>query len=127
MCCSCEHKLTPSGLTGRRLPTKRPGPQEMGWFDVDEHASGAVAGRLATDAACLRGAVGDQLGIIAQNLVTCIAAFTLGAAHSRIPLCTERIVRVQDPACSAPRSCTESHLCTEKTCAMSVAHSCISC
>ena len=54
----------------------------MGWFDVDEHASGAVAGRLATDAAYLRGAVGDQIGIIAQNLVTCIAGFTLGALQT---------------------------------------------
>ena len=53
--------------------------QEMAWFDVDEHASGAVAGRLATDAAYLRGAVGDQVAVIAQNLVTCIAGFTLGA------------------------------------------------
>jgi len=46
---------------------------------VDEHASGAVAGRLATDAAYLRGAVGDQVAVVAQNLVTCIAGFTLGA------------------------------------------------
>lgn len=55
--------------------------QEMAWFDMDEHASGAVAGRLATDAAYLRGAVGDQIAVIAQNLVTCIAGFTLGASE----------------------------------------------
>jgi len=68
----------------------------MGWFDVDEHASGAVAGRLATDAAYLRGAVGDQVAVVAQNLVTCIAGFTLGmnwdapslvASPSHRPLC----------------------------------------
>ena len=53
--------------------------QELGWFDVDQHSSGAVASRLATDAAHLRGAVGDQVALVSQNLVTVIAGFTIGA------------------------------------------------
>lgn len=56
--------------------------QELGWFDRDENSSGAIAGRLSLDTTHIRGAVGDQIGLVAQNLVTVIAgyiiAFTAG-------------------------------------------------
>lgn len=49
----------------------------MGWFDKEENSSGAIAGRLSTDTLHIRGAVGDQLGMIVQNLVTIIGAYVI--------------------------------------------------
>lgn len=51
--------------------------QEMAWFDEEGHSSGAVSARLATDASAVRGAVGDQLGLIFQNIVTVITGLTI--------------------------------------------------
>ena len=53
------------------------GPQEVGWFDREENQSGALASRLAVDTSSIRGAVGDQLGLLFQNLVTLIAAYII--------------------------------------------------
>ena len=44
--------------------------QELGWFDREENASGALSSRLSADTAAIRGALGDQLGLMVQNLVT---------------------------------------------------------
>lgn len=49
----------------------------MGWFDQEENSSGAIAGRLSTDTLYIRGAVGDQLGLLMQNLVTIIGAYVI--------------------------------------------------
>ena len=49
----------------------------MGWFDKVENSSGAIASRLSTDTLSIRGAVGDQLGIIIQNLVSVVAAYVI--------------------------------------------------
>ena len=35
--------------------------QEVGWFDREENASGALASRLSADTAAIRGALGDQV------------------------------------------------------------------
>lgn len=51
--------------------------QEVGWFDKPENSSGAIAGRLSTDTLHIRGAVGDRLGLVIQNLVTVIAAYII--------------------------------------------------
>mmetsp|Transcript_10713 Transcript_10713/g.25404 ORF Transcript_10713/g.25404 Transcript_10713/m.25404 type:complete len:1267 (+) Transcript_10713:289-4089(+) len=51
--------------------------QEVGWFDRDENNSGALTSMLGTDAAHIRGAVGDTFGIIAQNLFTLGAGFVI--------------------------------------------------
>ncbi len=51
--------------------------QEVGWYDKEENSSGAIAGRLSTDTLSIRGAVGDQLGLIIQNLVTIIGAYVI--------------------------------------------------
>ena len=51
--------------------------QEVGWFDKPENSSGAIAGRLSTDTLHIRGAVGDRLGLVIQNLVTIIAAYVI--------------------------------------------------
>jgi ATP-binding cassette, subfamily B (MDR/TAP), member 1 len=40
-----------------------------------------MAARLATDAAAVRGAVGDQLGLLVQNLVTMVAGFAVAFAY----------------------------------------------
>ena len=44
--------------------------QEVGWFDREENASGALSSRLSADTAAIRGALGDQIGLLVQNLVT---------------------------------------------------------
>lgn len=45
----------------------------MAFFDLPENASGAQSTRLAEDTAAIRGAVGDQLGAVAQSLTTFVA------------------------------------------------------
>ena len=42
-----------------------------------ENASGASSARLAVDTAAIRGAVGDQLGALTQEIVTFIAGALL--------------------------------------------------
>lgn len=51
--------------------------QEIGFFDRKENSSGAIVGRLASDTVLVRGAVGDQIAVILQNLVTIIAAYII--------------------------------------------------
>ncbi|XP_071741398.1 ABC transporter B family member 21-like [Rutidosis leptorrhynchoides] len=41
---------------------------EVGWFDKSENSSGAVGARLSTDAASVRGLVGDALAQLVQDL-----------------------------------------------------------
>jgi hypothetical protein len=43
------------------------------WFDRDENNSGQLGSSLSTDAAVIRGAVGDVFGVTFQNLA-CMAA-----------------------------------------------------
>ena len=54
-----------------------PGVQEVAFFDKDEHSSGALSAELAVDTAHIRGAVGDQVGLVTQNVVTFIAAYVI--------------------------------------------------
>ncbi|CAL8467005.1 g6541 [Coccomyxa elongata] len=51
--------------------------QEVGWFDREENASGALASRLSADTAAIRGALGDQVGLLVQNLVTFAVAYLI--------------------------------------------------
>ena len=53
--------------------TLRHAAQEVAFFDLPENASGAQSTRLAEDTAVIRGAVGDQLGAVAQSLTTFVA------------------------------------------------------
>ncbi|KAK9934148.1 hypothetical protein M0R45_021302 [Rubus argutus] len=50
---------------------------DIGWFDESEHSSGAIGARLSTDAASLRGLVGDALGLLVQNLATAITGLVI--------------------------------------------------
>lgn len=56
--------------------------QEIAWFDKAENSSGAIVGRLSADTVAVRGAVGDQMGLILQNLVTVIASYVIAFASS---------------------------------------------
>merc|ERR1712147_457248 len=46
--------------------------QDIGFFDLEENASGVLAARLATDAAAIRGAGAD---VAASNMTTMLFAF----------------------------------------------------
>jgi ABC-type multidrug transport system fused ATPase/permease subunit len=59
---------------------------EMGWFDKDENSSGSLTSRLSADAPSIRGATGDVLGVVTQNLVTLI----VGACCTAIDHVTSR-------------------------------------
>jgi ATP-binding cassette, subfamily B (MDR/TAP), member 1 len=56
--------------------------QEVAWFDRTENSSGAIVGRLSADTVAVRGAVGDQMALIVQNLVTVVASYVIAFASS---------------------------------------------
>ena len=41
---------------------------ELAWFDAEENSSGRLASKLEEDAVNIRGALGDQIAVIVQNL-----------------------------------------------------------
>ncbi|XP_071741605.1 ABC transporter B family member 11-like isoform X2 [Rutidosis leptorrhynchoides] len=45
---------------------------EIAWFDKTENSSGAIGGKLSTDAASVRGLIGDSLSLIVQNTSSAI-------------------------------------------------------
>ncbi|XP_057463843.1 ABC transporter B family member 15-like isoform X1 [Actinidia eriantha] len=51
---------------------------EVGWFDRDENASGAVCTRLAKDANVVRSLVGDRIGLLIQTFSGVTIACTMG-------------------------------------------------
>ncbi|XP_057415708.1 ABC transporter B family member 11-like [Lotus japonicus] len=55
---------------------------EVSWFDEAEHSSGALGARLSTDAASVRGLVGDALGLLVQNIATAIAGLVIAFVAS---------------------------------------------
>ncbi|KAL8139050.1 hypothetical protein V2J09_005051 [Rumex salicifolius] len=50
---------------------------EIGWFDEPRNSSGAIGARLSSDAAAVRGLVGDALALLVQNLATAIAGLVI--------------------------------------------------
>ena len=50
---------------------------QVGWFDDEVNSSGAVAGRLSSDATLLKAAVTDRISILFQNLSVLVTAFTI--------------------------------------------------
>lgn len=50
---------------------------EVAWFDQDANTSGALTARLAADAPVVRGAVGDAMGIVVQNVVTLLTGYVI--------------------------------------------------
>ncbi|XP_051140936.1 ABC transporter B family member 15-like isoform X1 [Andrographis paniculata] len=51
---------------------------EIGWFDKDENATGAVCSRLAKDANVVRSLVGDRMALFIQTFSAVIIACTTG-------------------------------------------------
>ena len=49
----------------------------MGFFDKDENSSGTLSSELAVDTSHIRGAVGDQVGLATQNVVTFVAGYII--------------------------------------------------
>lgn len=56
--------------------------QDISFFDKKENSSGAIVGRLASDTVFVRGAVGDQVGVLLQNIVTMVGALAIAFAAS---------------------------------------------
>ncbi|KAJ0743387.1 putative ABC-type xenobiotic transporter [Helianthus annuus] len=50
---------------------------EVGWFDKPENSSGAIGARLSTDAASVRGLVGDALAQIVQDSASVITGLVI--------------------------------------------------
>nr|XP_043635409.1 ABC transporter B family member 21-like [Erigeron canadensis] len=50
---------------------------EVGWFDKPENSSGAIGARLSTDAANVRGLVGDALAQLVQDLTSAITGLVI--------------------------------------------------
>ncbi|XP_051126752.1 ABC transporter B family member 15-like [Andrographis paniculata] len=53
---------------------------EIGWFDKDENATGAICSRLAKDAGVVRSLVGDRMSLLVQTFSAIIIACTMGLA-----------------------------------------------
>ncbi|KAI3748057.1 hypothetical protein L6452_10888 [Arctium lappa] len=51
---------------------------EIGWFDQDENASGAICSRLAKDANVVRSLVGDRCALLIQTFSAVMIACTMG-------------------------------------------------
>lgn len=61
------------------------------WFDRDENNSGQLGSSLSTDAAVIRGAVGDVFGVTFQNLA-CMAAGEVHDHDDRLASVCKRAV-----------------------------------
>jgi ATP-binding cassette subfamily B (MDR/TAP) protein 1 len=51
---------------------------EIGWFDQDQNASGAICSRLAKDANVVRSLVGDRMALVIQTCSAVLIACTMG-------------------------------------------------
>ena len=56
--------------------------QEVGWFDDERNSSGVLTSKLSADALAVKGQFGDTMGLLTQNLVTCIASFIIAGINS---------------------------------------------
>lgn len=50
---------------------------EIGWFDKPEHSTGAIGAKLSSDAAALRGLVGDALAQLVQDFATAVVGLVI--------------------------------------------------
>ncbi|XP_051126677.1 ABC transporter B family member 15-like [Andrographis paniculata] len=51
---------------------------EIGWFDKDKNATGAICSRLAKDAGMVRSLVGDRMSLLIQTFSAVMIACTMG-------------------------------------------------
>ncbi|KAJ6795680.1 ABC transporter B family member 11-like isoform X2 [Iris pallida] len=61
----------------RLMTFKKVVHMEVGWFDEQENSSGAIGARLSSDAATIRGVVGDALALLVQNVGTMVAGLVV--------------------------------------------------
>ncbi|KAL6755759.1 MDR-like ABC transporter [Haematococcus lacustris] len=54
---------------------------EVGWFDREENSSGVLTTKLGSDANYVRGAVGDTLGLILQNVLCLAFGYVIAMVH----------------------------------------------
>ncbi|KAI3744849.1 hypothetical protein L1987_57945 [Smallanthus sonchifolius] len=50
---------------------------EIGWFDMTQNSSGIIGAKLSTDAASVRGLVGDNLSLLVQNSATAFSGLII--------------------------------------------------
>jgi len=55
---------------------------EVSWFDRKENSIGAIGSRLSTDAASVRGMLGESLALLVENTSTAIAGLVIGLEAS---------------------------------------------
>ena len=67
----------------------------MAFFDKPENTSGALVARLGVDSTSIRGAVGDQVGILVQNLVSFSDQHPASVSGSHASILLERKQRFQ--------------------------------
>jgi ABC transporter transmembrane region len=85
-----------------------------------------MSARLATDAAAVRGAVGDQLGLLVQNLVTMIAGFAVAFAYGwKMTLVVLSVVPLMGAAGYFQVHLLPLSLCSRCTCEQRTLLSCI--
>jgi hypothetical protein len=53
---------------------------QIGWHDEERHSSGILTTKLATEASYVRGAVGDTLGLMLQNVLCLIFGYIIAFA-----------------------------------------------
>lgn len=51
---------------------------EISWFDKTENSSGLIGAKLSSDAASVRGLVGDNLSLLVQNTATALTGLIIG-------------------------------------------------
>ena len=51
--------------------------QEIGWFDDPANGTGALCSKLSTEAAAVRGATGQRIGIIVQSYSTIVLSIAM--------------------------------------------------
>ena len=67
--------------------------QEIGWFDDDDNAVGALCTRLSADASSVQGATGSRISVVFQSLSTLLACMILSLYYDwRLGLVTMAIV-----------------------------------
>uniref|UniRef100_M1A0E1 CjMDR1 n=2 Tax=Solanum tuberosum TaxID=4113 RepID=M1A0E1_SOLTU len=55
---------------------------EISWFDRKENSIGAIGSRLSTDAASVRGMLGESLALLVENTSTAVAGLVIGLEAS---------------------------------------------
>ncbi|KAK9733048.1 hypothetical protein RND81_04G040100 [Saponaria officinalis] len=57
---------------------------EVGWFDEPGNSSGAIGAKLSSNAASVRGLVGDALGLLVHNIATVVSGLVIAFHANRI-------------------------------------------